>query len=398
MDKKQYIYTNSGRALVQEFESYPLTCPASNVVVPGQVLSPVTQGGVDITAELTGGKLSGLINLRDTFLPGIQDELDELARNVRDSINALHNEGTAIDGPTTLTGNTAVPGLGTTLAGTTVISGAGTVRIGVVDSNGTLLDYKDVALTENMTVAGLLAAVTGAPYTTNDVNGDFTLAQLPTGELQLTSTAGYSVTIGASGPAKPMINLGAAYDANTALGFSHFFGMNDLFVTPGFLASNVPQVGIANIFDLRPDIIHNQRFMAIGRLSNQVAPPPTNPGQALGIAQTDIALEIVNQLKGGNLQFSAVGSLTASMTNVIEYSERIISTAQLEINTVNTQATVNKNIYDELALRANDVSGVEPVNELMEIYTLSASQQVTSQALSIVLDTMKELYNTIGRV
>ena len=47
----------------------------------------------DITAQVTSGKLSGLLNLRNTLLPAYSTSLDQLAKSVADSVNTQLSNG-----------------------------------------------------------------------------------------------------------------------------------------------------------------------------------------------------------------------------------------------------------------------------------------------------------------
>lgn len=397
-DKMVYIYTTSGTPLVQSYESYPLSYNQSNSITPGQTPLPgVTQNGLDITASITQGRLSGLFELRDSVLLDLQAEFDELTRVVRDTVNALHNEGGAINGQSTLTGTTTAPGLTGPLNGSTIISGNGAVRLGVIDKNGTLIDYKDIPLTANMTVTSLLSDVNAAAYGFNNASGAFNLTQLASGELQLSTSQGNSVIIGAAGPTKPTLNLGSSYDATTALGFSHFFGLNNFFETPGALAITTPQVGIANTLQVRADIVENQAYMALGRL-NSDTPPLSGPGLGLGVRNTEVCADIASYLQNGPSQFNAAGLLAQSQTSSIEFSERIISVTQQLINDSNRQTTIAQKVYDELAMRANEISGVNTSDELMELYRIQSSIQITGQALAIYMKTIENLFRTIGNI
>lgn len=58
----------------------------------------------DITTRITGGALAGLIAQRDSTLPELQAQLDELASDLRDAINQIHNRGTSFPGAQSLTG------------------------------------------------------------------------------------------------------------------------------------------------------------------------------------------------------------------------------------------------------------------------------------------------------
>lgn len=51
--------------------------------------------GEDITSQIKGGSLGGLIDVRDREMPSLQSQLDELAVKMKDTINKIHNMGTS---------------------------------------------------------------------------------------------------------------------------------------------------------------------------------------------------------------------------------------------------------------------------------------------------------------
>jgi flagellar hook-associated protein 1 FlgK len=53
---------------------------------------------VDVTQEVTGGRLGGLRQLRDKLIPGYQSRLDTLASGVVTQVNLLHEAGFDLDG------------------------------------------------------------------------------------------------------------------------------------------------------------------------------------------------------------------------------------------------------------------------------------------------------------
>jgi len=53
---------------------------------------------VDITNELSGGKIKGLIDVRDTIIPDYLDRMNELAENLINSVNNLHTSGDDLNG------------------------------------------------------------------------------------------------------------------------------------------------------------------------------------------------------------------------------------------------------------------------------------------------------------
>jgi len=52
----------------------------------------------EITNEIVGGELAGLIQQRDEILPGLQAQIDELASELMAKVNQIHNRGTAFPG------------------------------------------------------------------------------------------------------------------------------------------------------------------------------------------------------------------------------------------------------------------------------------------------------------
>lgn len=239
-NKLNISMTEGGGMLVQGAYSYQLDYMPASAVKPGDVLSPVSYLGTDITAKIKNGQLGGMLQLRDKDLVRAQAEFDELTRVVRDTVNALHNQGASLKGSSSLTGTISVPSLaGLPMTGTTHVSGTGTLRLAVIDTMGTIVDYKDVSLTDGMTIDTLIATVNGASYTigggaTPAAGGGILLEQLSSGALKLSSTSGHTIALGSvSGMPAPQISGGVTYDAATGLGFSHFFGLNNFFDTGG---------------------------------------------------------------------------------------------------------------------------------------------------------------------
>ncbi len=91
----------------------------------------LVSGGVsaEIVSSLSSGRMQGLLIMRDRQLPAILAQLDVLAANLRDQINAVHNKGTGFPGANSLTG--------TRLIGAQDFSlWSGSVRIALLDGNG----------------------------------------------------------------------------------------------------------------------------------------------------------------------------------------------------------------------------------------------------------------------
>ncbi len=67
----------------------PLTTHASGAI------DGIALGGVDITNEISSGRIAGLVAMRDTLLPNLHSQMQEPVGALHDEINTLHNQGTA---------------------------------------------------------------------------------------------------------------------------------------------------------------------------------------------------------------------------------------------------------------------------------------------------------------
>jgi len=87
------LTTGNGAALVVADQSFALKTsldPSGNVNVIAQ--------GQDITSTISGGTLGGTIQVRDTVIPGLLTQLNNLASQFADSINAAQAQGYDLNG------------------------------------------------------------------------------------------------------------------------------------------------------------------------------------------------------------------------------------------------------------------------------------------------------------
>ncbi len=186
---------------------------------PSSPPDPIADSARDLTGLLDTGKLSALIEMRDTTLPDVAAQFDELASQLRDQVNAIHNTGTAFPGPTQITGSLALPA-----GAATPISATGFVRIGTVDSNGDMNTPRlDLDLGTVATVNDIVTAINGTAGLNISASVD------SAGRLNLISVTGDPLVI--ANPEPPSALAPGAIDiAGTTRGFSHFFGLNNFFV------------------------------------------------------------------------------------------------------------------------------------------------------------------------
>jgi len=162
--------------------------------------------GADITAEIGGGRLAGLIEMRDQRLTELQGEIDRLTEVLVSSANAAHNAGSAFPPVQTLTGSLS-------FAGTDTPSMTGNFRVTVVDATGAVVETQDIALGGLANIAALVTAVNGMTNATAalDANGKLVMSATGTNRIAVNELTS-QVTTG-----------------NETTGLAQFLGLNDLF-------------------------------------------------------------------------------------------------------------------------------------------------------------------------
>ena len=87
------LTTSNGTPLLTGGQSFALTSQMGS-----DGLQHVFAEGHDITNSLTGGSLSGLIQMRDQEIPGMVSSLDQLAAGLANALNTAHQSGFDLNG------------------------------------------------------------------------------------------------------------------------------------------------------------------------------------------------------------------------------------------------------------------------------------------------------------
>ena len=241
------VFTSGGRTLVDTLPP-KITHSAASSVSASTTKNEGDFTGIfvgtivarnDITSELRGGQLKGLVDLRDDILANMQSQLDEFAAEMRDVFNQIHNRGVSFPGAQSYAGTrTFVRSAVQTITfngtdDTTVVlfdaSGNQTAQTTIrtlINSATTTIDNLATQLQTFLRANGA-ATATVAISTTNklDIN-------LNTPAINLSFRDETATTNGST-----LEDAVIAFDANgagptdeTVNGFSNFFGFNDFFV------------------------------------------------------------------------------------------------------------------------------------------------------------------------
>ncbi len=200
----------------------------SSVSTPGYITAAPAGAGSAQPIQTNSGEIRGLLDLRNTALPGLSDQLGEFTSRAVEQLNIAHNAASAVPAPTTLTGRNTGLDLPTAVSGFTGKSTIAIVNAAGVTQQQIAIDFTAQTISVN---GGAPSATTPATF----------LANLNTA-LGVNGTATYvgnQLSISATGTNGVAIDEGTSQKAGRA--FSAFFGLNDLVRTNGF---NVYETGL----------------------------------------------------------------------------------------------------------------------------------------------------------
>ncbi|KWV49943.1 flagellar biosynthesis protein FlgK [Bradyrhizobium macuxiense] len=349
------VYTSTGQALVDS-TAHPLSytpassVTASTVYTPGSSssgFSGITVNGVDITSQITSGKIGALITLRDQTLPAAQSQLDELAQQLTSSVNAVSNQGTPVPPPTSLTGTA-------TVSSTTPLSATGTVRLAVADKSGNLVSYQDINLASYTTVGALVSAInSGTSGVAASINSS--------GQLVLAASgSGNGVSI----------NEMTSSVGSSSEGFSDYFGLNDLIT--GTNASNIA---------VRSDILSGAAGLPTATLDSSASLTAGNSVLSSGSAT------IVNALQStltGSTNFAMAGGLGAMTGSFTDYASAIVANIAGKATQASSTYTAKQSAQSTYASSLSSQSGVNIDEETANLSTLQNKYSAASELIQVI--------------
>jgi flagellar hook-associated protein 1 FlgK len=361
------VYTTSGQALVDS-SVHLLSYTASASVTAATTYDPASTGGfsgitlngVDVTSQIKSGDIGALISLRDSVLPAAQAQLDQLATQLADSLNAVHNQGTSVPPPSTLTGTTEV-------TASTALSATGTVRIAVADQSGNLASYQDLDLSSYATVGDLVSAINGISGVSASIDSD--------GHFVIASTAsGNGIAIN-----EMTSSVGSGGE-----GLSEWLGLNDLVTATG-----------ASDFAVRGDILANSGLLAVASLDQSSA--LTTGSQVLSSGSTTVVNNLYSALTGST-SFAAVGGLGSSTSSFADYAASIVSNVASKASQASSDYTAKETTQSTFASAMSSQSGVNLDEETAQISTLQTQYTAASELIQVINEMFSSLMAAVQSV
>lgn len=354
-DNQMRITTASGTTLLDS-SVHELSYSSAATVTSATVFDAITVNGKDITSQLGSGTLGALVEQRDSVLPAAQAELDELATALIATLNSIHNAGSSLPPPSTLTGST-------TLSASDAFSGSGTTRFAVTDADGALVSYADLDLSDYTTVGDLVSAI--------DAIDGLSASLDASGKLVV------SADDGSNGVAIADID-GVAGDSDQ--GLSDYLGLNDLLT--GTDASTIA---------VREDLLATPGLLATSALS--VESSPSVGDTVVSIGESGIGQALAAALSGEQ-DFVAAGSLKASSATFADYAAKIVAgvaaAAESGASALETSESAQQSLADSLSSQ----SGVNLDEETAKLSELEQQYSVAAQ----LLETLNTMFDTLLQV
>jgi flagellar hook-associated protein 1 FlgK len=288
---------------------------------PGYITATTPGAGTTPTPiTLASGEIRGLLDLRNTKLPGISDQLGEFVARTAQQLNAASNASTAYPPPTTLNGRNTGLDLPTAISGF-----AGQTTVAVTNASGVVQQTVAIDFTgQTMSVNGAAAtAFTPATF----------LAQLNAG-LGASGTASFTggaLSISATGSNGVAIDAGTAQKAGQ--GFSQFFGLNDVISTGGLAT-----------YDTGLAATDPNGFTPGGQITLRLSTSNGNPIHDVTVtvppAGSPTMGDLVNALNNNTTGVGLYGSFTLDAQGALSFTGVPPQNAQVSVVGDNTQRGV----------------------------------------------------------
>lgn len=358
-ENQMRIYTDGGRPLLtSQPRTLDFTLSSSSIdstaIYPGG-LSGVTIDGVDITENISGGRLSGLINLRDNMLVQEQQKMDELANVMRDNLNTLLNTGASIPARGTVTGDADGFAAGDAL------TASGTMRIVTTGANGVVTDIGNFNLAGYATVNDMITDINAT------LGPNATASLTANGELQIVANnAGEGIAISEQ-----------TSDMGGGVGFSSFFGLNNLFT-----GTNAENIQVSEY--LRDG---NGEYLATGTLESG----------ALAVGDTGIFAgegSLSKSMSSGFTTltaFGAAGNFAGQNETLDVYADKIMSSIANRANNKTEEAESVTFLLDQTKSTLQNLTGVNIDEEMTKIVDLEAQYQAAATVISTISQLFDEL-------
>jgi flagellar hook-associated protein 1 FlgK len=329
----------------------------------------VADASQQITSRITDGQLAGLLETRDSILPALDDQLQELADGLRFALNAAHNDGSPVPPPSALVGTR------TDLSDFAGATRSGSATVAMIDrtDGSTLLAFQvDVgaAADENALAAQINSGLGafGSAAIGADGNLEITLAN---------SGQGLAIDEGDSS-----VTFADAAGRDRDYGLSHYFGLNDFLVQDG---------GRPSDFAVRADIQADPSQLSTARLDVTASPLSAT----LGGAGDNRGVQALADALSSAQPVIARGGLPAKSVTLATYAGDIIARSASLADNAKQAASRDQTLAETLQYRAAEVSGVNLDEEMARLVQLQQAYAASARIVTVTNDLFGELLDMV---
>lgn len=308
---------------------------------------------IDVTNDFNNsagiGSASTITTFTQKTAASFLSFLDLYAAGFRDSMNAVHNLGSAINPRATLTGSSGFIG-GANLVGTEIITAQGTLRVAIVNNaskNATFSLDIDLATAGINTVNDLVGAIN-----TSGLNAYLNASINPaTNSLQLALNPPHNGTSGIALGAvagQPAPTIGISGNPKN-YGFSEFFHLNDIIAAPADLhRDSISCAGIAQQLSVNSLIANDSSAAALSlvRLRNDAT---LGASQAVS-SDPSGGREWMDLFNTTKTNFPATGNIAPYSGTLESFASNILQNVSQQSVQAKTEAEAHKEAHKQQAL------------------------------------------------
>lgn len=397
------LFTQSGRSLVSGVTastlSYTLTpYMTANETYPGTI-SGITLNGTatDITTEISSGKLGALIEIRDTQLPAMTAQLDQLVGQLRDEVNRVHNRGanTPFGQGTGATDPAAMYGSRSIATPTDALTLGSDVTFAILDADGNAVVAPMTIAAGATTPDAILTAIGGYLGTAPGYGA----AAWNSSRMEIKLESGYRLAILDNGTTADLGDATIAFDADgdavteNYLGFSSFFGLNDLFETPALtggvmaMQNQGSDLGISSTIQVRDSIVADPSYLSRGMLRG------TSPDLTLGVGDNEIAQQLADVF-GENFDYASIASGPSSVSTTFSgYAGVILSFNASQTAAADSTLEYQTFFFEDLQAKFQSEAGVNLDEELANMTIFQNAYNANARLVQTVDEMLDTLLN-----
>ncbi|HEX2859738.1 MAG TPA: flagellar hook-associated protein FlgK [Alphaproteobacteria bacterium] len=378
------VSTENGRRLVDgngyvQFERMPGATPSDpegigyrNVLVSGQLAPNVI--AVDLNS-ISSGEIKALTSIRDTVIPNIKAQLDNLAQTfLLGTVNNVLSQGSSFPPVASLTsGSTGSLTNATSdiLAGLGLASGS-SFNLSITDSQGNVVSNAGVPMTTTISLTPTLPATTFSLEDLRDA-----INNSPIGTTTIGGGGGVTASTGIDANGKPYLQLTTAGGERLVLGNNTGNVLGALGMNTMFTGTGASDIAVKSSIAANPSLIPSARMRSSdGGLSSLNADNMTALAALAATTST----------------FGAAGGLPSVNVTASGYANAIASNLAVQTADSKSRSDFADAVFSQLTQQMGSVSGVNLNEELSQMLIFQQGFQASAHVVSVVNDLMDVLF------